>query len=91
MELPPAGPPRLEFYIQNRRPENSGRQRTLRTLDMIDLSVFGHTRRAQISDLAVGITAPLGLSAEETDVLARKAINRMAEDYAFTNADAAEI
>lgn len=28
LEMPPAGPPRLEFCIQNRRPENSGGQRT---------------------------------------------------------------
>jgi hypothetical protein len=91
LEMPPAGPPRLEFYIQNRRPENSGGQRTLRTLDMIDFSVFGPTRRAQITDLAVGITAPLGLSAEDTSALARQALIRMAEDHAFTGAETAEI
>jgi hypothetical protein len=91
LEMAPAGPPRVEFYIQNRRPENSGGQRTLRTLDMVDLSVFGPTRRAQITDLAVGITAPLGLSADETGALARRAMIRMAEDYAFTGAEAAKI
>lgn len=91
LEAPPAGPPRLEFYIQNRRPENSGGQRTLRTLDMVDLSVFGPTRKAHITDLAVAITAPLGLNAEETAALARKAMIRMAEDYAFTGAETAEI
>ena len=87
----PAGPPRLEFYIQNRRPENSGGQRILRTLDMVDLSAFGATRRAQITDLSVGITAPLGLTAEDTDALVRQALIRMAEDYAFTDAETAEI
>jgi hypothetical protein len=91
LEAPPAGPTRLEFYIQNRRPENSGGQRILRTLDMVDLSVFGPTRKAQITDLAVAITAPLGLSAEETAALARKAMIRMAEDYAFTGAETVEI
>jgi hypothetical protein len=80
LEMPPAGPPRLEFYIQNRRPESSGGQRTLRTLDMVDFSVFGPTRRAQIIDLAVGITAPLGLRAEGT-ALAPQALIQMAEDH----------
>jgi hypothetical protein len=47
LEVPPAGPPRLEFYIQNRRPENSGGQRTVRTLDMVDLSsVRAHPQSA---------------------------------------------
>ena len=90
-EATPTGPPRLEFYIQNRRPENSGRQRTVRTLDMVNLSVFGPTRRSQLTDLAVGITAPLGLSTEETSALARQAMIRMAEDYAFTGAETAQI
>lgn len=90
LQLSPAGPPRLEFYIQNRRPENSGGERTLRTLDMVDLSVFGSTRKAQITDLAVGLTAPLGLDAEETGTLVRQAMIRMAEDYAFTAAETAE-
>ena len=91
LETLPAGPPRLEFYIQNRRPEHSGGQRTVRTLDMVDLSVFGRTRRLQLTDLAVGITGPLGLSAEETSALARQAMIRMAEDYAFTGAETAQI
>ena len=91
VEMPPAGPPRLEFYIQNRRPETSGGQRTLRTLDMIDMSVFGPTRRSQITDLATGVTAPVGLSVEETSALARRVITRMAEDYAFVDAETAEI
>jgi len=91
IDLPPTGPPRLEFYIQNRRPENSGGPRILRTLDMVDLSAFGPTRRAQITDLAVGITFPLGLSARETSRIARQAMTRMAEDYAFTDAETAEI
>jgi hypothetical protein len=91
LEACPAGPPRLEFYIQNRRPENSGGQRTLRTSDVVDFSVFGPTRRAQIIDLAIGITAPLGLSAKDTNALARRALIRMAEDHAFTGTETAEI
>ena len=89
--LPPAGAPHLELYIQNRRPENSGSARTLRTLDMVDLSVFGRTRRAQLTDLSVGITAPLGLSAQETGETVGKAIIRMAEDHGFTAAETAGI
>ena len=58
---------------------------------MVELSAFGPTRRAHIVDLAVGITAPLGLSAEETSMLARQAMIRMAGDYAFTDAETAEI
>jgi hypothetical protein len=91
LEMPPTGPPRLEFYIQNQKPETSGGQRTLRTLDLVDLSVFGSTRRAQITDLAVGITVPLGLNAEETSGLARKALIWMAEDHAFTDAETTDI
>jgi len=91
LDMPPAGPPRLEFYIQNRRPGNSGGERTVRTLDMVDFSVFGSTRRAQITDLSAGITAPLGLSTDETRALARQALIRIAEDHAFTDADTADI
>lgn len=91
LDMPPAGPPRLEFYIQNRRPENSGGQRTLRTLEMVDMSVFGTTRKTQITDLAVGITTPLDLSVEETDALSRQVLIRMAEDYAFTDVETANI
>ena len=70
-----------------RRPENSGSARALRTLDMVDMSAFGRTRRAQLTDLSVGITAPLGLSARETGEIARKAMIRMAEDHSFTAAE----
>jgi hypothetical protein len=90
-QLPPAGAPRLELYIQNRHPETSGGPRTLRTLDMIDLSPFGRTRRSQLIDLEVGITAPQGLTAQDTEELARKAMIRMAEDHAFTAAETARI
>jgi hypothetical protein len=58
---------------------------------MVDLSVFGATRRSQLTDLAVGVTAPLGLSEEETGALVRQAMIRMAEDYAFTGAETAQI
>jgi hypothetical protein len=91
VEVPPAGAPRLELYIQNRHPEGSGGERVLRTLDLVDLSVFGRTRKSQLGDLSVGVTAPLGLSAEEIGSLVRRALVRMAEDFGFTAAEAARI
>jgi hypothetical protein len=91
LDVIPTDPPRLEFYIQNRRPENSGGERTLRTLDMVDFSAFGPTRKSQIIDMAIGVTAPLGLNMAETNALARQAIARMAEDFAFIGAETADI
>jgi hypothetical protein len=91
LDLPPDGPVRAEFYIQNQRPENSGGIRSVRTLDMVDFTVFGPTRRTRIGNMSVGITAPLGLGPEETTGLTRQALIRIAEDHAFTKADTAEI
>jgi hypothetical protein len=91
VDIQPAGPPRMELYIQNRHPETAGGSRTLRTLDLVDLSVFGRTRRTQLGDLSVGVTAPLGLSAEETGSLVRRASIRMASDFGFTAAESAQI
>ena len=51
VETPPAGASRLELYIQNRHPEISGGPRVLRTLDLVDLSVFGRTRKAHSDEL----------------------------------------
>jgi hypothetical protein len=84
--VPPAGAPRLELYIQNERPDASGDARVLRTLDMVDLSAFGPTRRKQIRDLAVAVTTPLGLPQSEIDSLVRRALQRIAEDFGFTGA-----
>lgn len=53
-DIPLAGPPRLELYITNERPEMSGAGRPLQTLDMVDLSSFGQPRRSQLGDLSVG-------------------------------------
>jgi len=91
VDLPPAGATRLELDIQNRHPEASGGTRVLRTLDLADLSVFGRTRRPQLGDLSVGVTAPLGLSAEQIGSLVRQALIRMANDFGFTAADSAPI
>lgn len=90
-ELPPAGAPRLALYNQNRYPEFSGGPRTLRTLDLVDLSAFGRTRETQLGDLSVGVTTPLGLSPEKIGSLVRQALVAMANDFGFTAADTARI
>ena len=91
VDLPPAGVPRSELYIQNRQPEGSGGQRVLRTQDLVDLSVFGRTRKSQLRDLSVGVTAPLGLTAEAIGSLVRQALIRLASDFGFTGAETAQL
>jgi hypothetical protein len=90
-ETPPAGASRLELYIQNRHPENSGGPRVLHTLDLVDLSVFGRPRKAQLGDLPVGVTAPLSLGPDEIKTVVRQALTRMASDFGFTDAETARI
>lgn len=90
-EVPPAGAPRVELYIENRHPEASGGPRALRILDLVDLSVFGRTRKTQLGNLSIGVTAPLHLSPERTASLVREALIRMANDFGFTAADTARI
>jgi hypothetical protein len=89
--MPPAGAPRLELYVQNLHPEQSGGPRTLRTLDLVDLSIFGRTRNGYLRDLSVGVTTPLGLNAEEIGSVVRRALIWMANDSGFVAADAARI
>jgi len=89
-EVPPAGPTRLELYIQNRRPENSGGPRVVRTLDMVDLSAFGPPRRTQLSDLSVAVTAPGGLDRQQIQAIVRDALVRMASDFGFSAAETAK-
>jgi hypothetical protein len=91
VEIPLAGPTRLELYIQNRHPEGVGGSRILRTLDLVDLSVFGRTRRTQLGDLSVGVKAPLGLTAEEIGSLVRRALRKMGADFGFTKAETAQL
>jgi hypothetical protein len=91
VEIPPAGPTRLKLYIQNRHPGGAGGSRILRTLDLVDLSVFGRTRRTQFGDLSVGVKAPLGLTAEEIGSLVRRALRKMAADFGFTKAETAQL
>lgn len=86
LEVPPAGPPRLELHIQNERPENSGKPHPLRTFDLVDLSYYGRPRTTYDPDLSVGITIPLGLPEEQITTLVHDALARMTEDFGFTGA-----
>jgi len=58
---------------------------------MDDLCVFGRARRTQLGNLSVGVTTPLGLSAEKIGSLVRQALVTMANDFGFTAADTARI
>jgi hypothetical protein len=90
-DLPPAGASRLELYIQNRHPSGTGGERVLRTEDLVDLAIFGRTRKIQLRDLSVGVTAPLGLSAQEIGSLVQRALRQMASDFGFTGAETAQL
>jgi hypothetical protein len=81
IHTPPAGAPRLEFYIQSERPENGGTDRTVRPLDMVDLSRLGSPRSSQSRDLSVAVTTPLALSGEDIDKWIHRALDRMAADF----------
>lgn len=85
LEVSPAGAPRLELHIQNERPENSGKPRPRRTLDMVDLSDFGRPRRDPQGDLSAGVTAPLGLAEDEINTIVGNALVRMTEDFGFAS------
>jgi hypothetical protein len=84
-DLSPAGPPHLELYIQNEHRPNTGQSRQVRTLDMIDLSHYGQPRQDPPGDLSVGVTTPLQLSEKEIEALTLAALDRMTEDFGFTN------
>jgi hypothetical protein len=81
LHTPPAGAPRLELYVQSERSENGGTERTVRVLDMVDLSVLGDPRSNQPRDLSVAVTTPLGLPGTEIDRLVREGLERMAADF----------
>jgi hypothetical protein len=82
--LLPAGAPHLELYITNERRPNSGDQRQVRTLDMINLTKYGQPRQDPPGDLSVGVTTPLGLAGNEIKYLVHEALDRLAEDFGFT-------
>jgi hypothetical protein len=84
-DLSPAGAPHLELYIQNEHRPNTGQSRQIRTLDMIDLSRYGQPRQDPPGDLSVGVTTPLQLSEKEIEALTLAALDRMTEDFGFTN------
>ena len=86
----PDGAPRLELHITNERPERMGKPHTVRTLDMVDLSLFGQSRRSALRDLSVGVTTPLGLNHSAIESTVKRGVIRMAEDYGFTDVDDAE-
>jgi len=88
-ELPPAGAPRVELHIQNERPVLSGGPRSLRLLDMIDLSDYGQPRGDRLDSLAVGVTVPVGLPDGRITALVNDGMTRMAEDSGFTGIHAA--
>jgi hypothetical protein len=83
LEAPPTGTSRLEIYIQNERPEASGKPRALRTVDLVDLSAYGQPRNTPLTDLSVGIKFPLGLAESEIKELVQRGLTRMAEDFGF--------
>jgi hypothetical protein len=70
---------------------NSGGPRVLRTLDLVDLSVFGRPRKTQLGDLPVGVTGPLSLGPDEIKTVVRQALIGMASDLGFTAAETAQI
>lgn len=89
LEVPPAGAPRLELHVKNECHHKADGARALSTTELIDLAVFGESRRRQIADLAVAVTTPLGLDFCEIASLVKRALVMMAEDTGFTAADSA--
>ena len=53
---------------------------------MIDLSDYGQPRLDPPGDLSVGVTTPLGLAQKEIEALTIEALDRMTEDFGFTQA-----
>jgi hypothetical protein len=91
LAVPPAGAPRLELYVQNERPEMGSGDRTLPTVELVDLSAFGAARRRQLRDLAIAVTTPLGQTTQQIGQLVRQALVMIAEDFGFTAADQAKL
>jgi hypothetical protein len=84
-DLPPAGAPHLELYIQNEHGPNTGQSRKVRTLDMVDLSRYGQPREDPAGDLSVGVTTPISMPWKDIEALTLKALDRMTEDFGFTS------
>lgn len=84
IQVQPAGAPRLELYIQSERSQMGGSDRTVRPIDMVDLSRFGTPRSGHARDLSAGITTPLGLPKAQILTLIEEALNRMTTDAGFS-------
>jgi hypothetical protein len=84
IQVQPAGAPRLELYIQSERSEMSGSDRTVRPIDMVDLSGFGAPRSGHARDLSAGVTTPLGLPTAQILSLVAEALDRMTTDAGFS-------
>jgi hypothetical protein len=64
--------------------------RPLRTLDMVDLSGYGHPRSdGRLDSLSAGVTAPIDLPWGKIAGLVDEAMTRMTDDAGFTGAPAA--
>lgn len=83
LAVPPAGAPTVEFYIQSERPTNLSGERTVKTLDMIDLSPLGAPRDPHVGDLGAAVTTPLGLPKHEIETHVHTAMVRIADDFGF--------
>jgi nucleoside phosphorylase len=88
LDMPPAGAPRLELYIQSERTVALGGDRMVPIFDMIDVSTIGTPRNTHLRELAVAVTTPLGLPELEIVPVVNDAMVRMAEDFGFADAEA---
>ena len=52
---------------------------------MVDLFHYGQPRQDPPGELSVGVTTPIGLSEKEIEALTIAALDRMTEDFGFTN------
>lgn len=73
------------------RPQLSGKERPLRTLEMVDLSDYGQPCKDPPGDLSVAVTAPLGLPLTRIAALTSDAMDRLTEDFGFAREAAAVI
>jgi hypothetical protein len=84
--LIPAGAPRVEMYVINERPPYGGGDRTLVTEQMLDLSPLGKSTRADLSNMAIAVTAPIDQTDRGIELTIKDAVAQMVEDFGFTEA-----
>jgi hypothetical protein len=75
----------LKVYVLSPDGPNVGQSRQVRTIDMIELSHYDQPRQDPPGDLSVGVTTPIHLSEKEIEALSLVALDRMTEDFGFTN------